>query len=196
MLERATATEKPCICHKIHLRNCNPKTCPEAAKDSVSLLNPQLFEQFVHLSELNKSADAGCPFCTGLRDGILRPEIKKVWWNVKKSDDVKVMICDYRLNVRIDVGTGSGYDGWFHFFFYRKPGTEAEALGCQSFPISRYLSDHTASETSWSNLRSWLKECEGHEPCMRRSSWVPPKRVLDVGDGNGTVSPSTSTVLR
>jgi len=62
--------------------------------------------------------------------GILCLEIKKAWWNVKKSDDVKVMIWDHRLNVRIDVGTGSGSDGCFHFLFYGKPGTEAEALGC------------------------------------------------------------------
>jgi len=183
-------TQKPCICHNIHLINCNPETCSEAAKPPTALRaipSPQLLHEYVKFSDLNNAAAAGCIFCTGLRDGILLLGIKEVWWNRKKSDDVGVMICDHRLIVRLDIRTGDGNTGWFHFSFFKKPGPIAEASLCSAFPVSETLSAHTASETSWMNLRNWLKACEKHEACMRKGLLTPPKRVIDVGDADEKV---------
>jgi len=91
-----------------------------------------------------------------------------------------VYILDRKMNVRVTYDGANAVD-WQHFAFYRQPGLLAESSPCHAFPIATCLSDTTASDTSWENLRRWLDACEKHTACKRGG--VSPKRVIDVGVG-------------
>lgn len=174
----------PCIIARLHV-DCDPETCEKVAQTRIAIAQNQTSRGDFAISDLKKAKANGCKFCTIFYDGLMLPEIRYVWWLSQRrkvpEEDMRVLI--YRTHVFFvlitDDGGPANAGNWRHVLFDRRTTSSVLSSGCQAFPLERSLSDSTASETSWKNVRDWLDTCESHGACKRDS--LVPKRVLDVG---------------
>lgn len=61
----------PCYCGFLH-RNCNPATCPQAARSSEGPLRASL-------REFRRSGERGCPTCAIIVNALSAPNIRDIW---------------------------------------------------------------------------------------------------------------------
>jgi hypothetical protein len=164
------------------------------------------------MSDLKKTALEGCATCAIIYAGLKTPLSHKLSWIGHTSDEELVVMIDIDVGLRdVEIRYGEDFAGFTLLAAPYSGMSYPSATSQRAYQFTRNFmadnfnigslrqvlqrlhkpllpSDRTDSPASFKQISRWMEECRSHARCGIPEPTTLPKRVIDVGTRDETVS--------